>query len=238
MAGALAAAALAAAPTVASADEVITAGPTNQFTTPSVTIDQGEKLTFKNNDFNTHNVTSNDSSTLPGSVNGHLFASRNIGNGQSAPVEGSQYLRTGSYGFFCSLHPFMTGTLNVNSAGTPVPRPADGGGGGGGGGAPELTVKVRGSNLDKVVDSRRLKVKVLVDEKVTVDLKAKVKGVGTVAKKSDVPVEAGGKTVKLKLRRKARRELGDRSRAKLKLSAVATDAQGAVATDTARKTLR
>jgi plastocyanin len=102
----------------ARADKEITAAPVNQYTTGSVTMDQGERLTFFNSDFNAHNVTARDGGYAP------LFASPTIGNGQRAFVEGSQFLTTGSYGYYCTVHAFMGGTLNVTSAGTPAVRPA------------------------------------------------------------------------------------------------------------------
>ena len=103
----------------ARADKEITAAPTNQFTTSSVTMDQGERLTFFNADFNAHNVTARD----PGPGGAPLFASPTIGNGQRAFVEGSQFLTTGSYAFYCTRHSFMAGTLTVTAAGTPAVRP-------------------------------------------------------------------------------------------------------------------
>jgi len=105
-----------------------TGAATTGFTTPNVTMAQGEKLTFQNNDATVmHNVTSTDN----GSDGKPLFHSATIGPGSSF-VDGSQYLTSGSYHFYCTLHPqTMTGTLTVSTAGTPVPRPGGGGGGGG-----------------------------------------------------------------------------------------------------------
>lgn len=43
-----------------------------------------------------------------------LFRTPLIGTGQSAPVEGLDRVESGrSYGFFCSLHTNMRGTLTV-----------------------------------------------------------------------------------------------------------------------------
>ena len=80
-------------PAVALADKEIVASTGNTFNASSYTMDQGEKLTFRNADpLVRHDAVS----VAPGSVNGHLFASDTIGQGTSF-VEGSQYLTTGEY---------------------------------------------------------------------------------------------------------------------------------------------
>jgi len=110
-------------PGVAWADQEITAGTPNRYTTPSVTMDQGEPLTFRNNDIANHDVTHRAADSKP------LFRSEIIGQGETSFVEGSQYLTTGTYEFFCSVHPEMRGTLTVTANGTPQQRPGAGGGG-------------------------------------------------------------------------------------------------------------
>lgn len=105
------------------ADSQVVANSSSAFSTPAVTIDQGQKVTFQNLDLRAkHNVTS----TAKGDDGKPLFSSDTIGTGAVAPVEGTQYLTTGSYGFLCSIHPNMTGTVTVTAAGTPVPRPGSG----------------------------------------------------------------------------------------------------------------
>jgi plastocyanin len=42
-----------------------------------------------------------------------LFASAITPGGGTSPVVGTAALKPGSYDFFCSLHPGMTGTLTV-----------------------------------------------------------------------------------------------------------------------------
>lgn len=119
---------LAVVPAVARADEEIVAIPGFQFATPMVEIDQGERLTFRSADEAApHDVTS-----VGESADGRpLFKTPVIDFNQTAFVEGSQYLTTGSYAFVCSIHPgTMKGTLKVNTAGTPAQRPAPGSGGG------------------------------------------------------------------------------------------------------------
>jgi plastocyanin len=64
---------------------------------------QGGSLTFTNLDVPQHDVQSEDGA----------FTSPLIGAGQSTPVTGVETLPPGNYGFFCSLHRNMTGTLQV-----------------------------------------------------------------------------------------------------------------------------
>jgi plastocyanin len=53
-----------------------------------------------------------------------LFRSATFGPGGSGPVSGVQYLGSGTYDFFCTIHPFeMRASLVVGAAGTPVARP-------------------------------------------------------------------------------------------------------------------
>ena len=114
MRGAVAAVlALAVGAGVAYADATIYAGPPNQFFQGDVTIAQGEAITFTNADTMSHDVTA----TGKGSDGKPLFASAQVGTAQSSPVAGVEYLTTGSYGYICSIHPFMTGTITVSSEG-------------------------------------------------------------------------------------------------------------------------
>ena len=168
-------------PAAAWADKQITADPSNRYGTPEVTIDQGEKLTFRNNDVADHDVNATDR----GPDGKPLFATPLVSNGQSAFVEGSQYLKTGRYQFFCSLHQNMKGTLNVTGNGTPQPRPAGGGGSGpaapgGGGGpaasddkqAPAVGVTIMSRATRAVRRSRALRAQVTLDETAHVTLRA------------------------------------------------------------------
>jgi polyvinyl alcohol dehydrogenase (cytochrome) len=85
----------------------IVAGPgavATTYATAVVTVPRGTKVDFLNLDVPQHDVVS----TTAG-----LFRSALVGTGQTTPVAGVEALAVGSYGFFCSLHPNMTGTLNV-----------------------------------------------------------------------------------------------------------------------------
>jgi plastocyanin len=73
------------------------------YATPAVTIQQGQSLTFTNLDVAQHDVDARDGS----------FESPLVGLGASTPVNGVEALAPGSYEFYCSLHPNMTGTLTV-----------------------------------------------------------------------------------------------------------------------------
>jgi plastocyanin len=132
----------------AAADQQIQAAPTKKYATPSVTIAQGEKLTFHNGDAIVHDVTS--SQDLDGKP---LFSTPLVDPGGDAVVEGAQYLTTGEYAFYCSVHPEMQGKITVTSAGTPVPRPGSGGGGG-------ATLKASAAKLSSVRRSGQLTVRV------------------------------------------------------------------------------
>jgi plastocyanin len=70
----------------------------------------GGSLSFTNLDVVQHDVTANDN----GPDGRPLFQSKLIGLGETAVVTGAEKLPAGrSYGFYCSLHPGMKGTLAV-----------------------------------------------------------------------------------------------------------------------------
>lgn len=140
-----------------------------------------------------HNVTANDK----GPDGGPLFRSDSIVAGTTVPVKGTQYLKTGSYGFFCTIHgPSMNGRLAVEPGkGSVVPRPA-------------IKVTIPNQSLNKVRNSGKLKVKVKATTKSSgISLKAK-KGSKTLATSSGLKLSAGaGKTVKLKLKSSGRKAI-------------------------------
>jgi polyvinyl alcohol dehydrogenase (cytochrome) len=88
------------------------------FTTPRVVAQQGDTLRFRNLDpIAGHDVDSEQ----PG-----RFGSPVIPFGQSTLVEGVEKLSPGDYGFLCSVHPNMRGTLSViagSGGGDPSPSP-------------------------------------------------------------------------------------------------------------------
>lgn len=196
---------------VAWADEQITASPPNRYDNPNVTIDQGERLTFRNNDIREHDVTS--------SPDPELFHSQLIGNGQTSFVEGSQYLTTGSYDFVCSVHLDMKGTLTVTSAGTPVPRPGSGGPPPADATAPSVSVSAKRIRRSSLARSRKLRVGYGVSEAATVriTLKQGSRTLGSTTFEGTVP----GGAVNLRLRSKPTRK-------RLTLSISAKDTAGNV----------
>lgn len=220
---ALIASLVAAAP--AWADETVTARPSNEFASPVTTIDQGEKVTLSNVDIAGHDM----SSSRRGPDDKPLFASDLIAPGDSGPVNGTEYLVTGTYPFVCTVHPGMEATLEVTSAGTPVPRPA----------APEVRVRVASGDLQRVVRYGKLKLRVK-SSKATVRLAVRAK-----AGKSSISLgtktarfrTAGDRIVTLRLSDSARKALRGRSSAKVTATATAT-AAGRSAKSTATRTLR
>ena len=218
-------AALASSP-AAYADDQITAAPPQRFATPNVTIDQGERVTLVNNDVESHDVTSKGR----GSDGARLFKSRLVGSGGTAPVSGTEYLTTGSYAFLCSIHPQMEGTLNVNAAGTPVARPRDST-------APRVSLALLDSRRSKALRRRALRVKVTSGEAATVRISAK-RGRRRLGSVVLTLGGAGSRTVELKLSRAARRALAAGRRARVSLSARATDQAGNVGTAARARSLR
>ena len=204
------------------ADETITARPRDEFASPRTTIDQGEKVTLRNSDISGHDVTSSRKS-----ADGKpLFRSELVAPGSSGPVEGTEYLTTGSYPFVCSVHPGMDATLVVTSAGTPVPRPEP----------PRLTIKITSGDLQRVVNRGKLKLRV-TSTKAEVKLAARTKS-RTLGRKTVDFASVGTRTVTLSLSKAARNSLRGRSSAKVTATGTATDAAGQTDKATASRTLR
>jgi plastocyanin len=134
------------------------------FPPPAPTMDQGDTLTFVNQDIATHNVTA----TQKGTDGKPLFASKDIGQG-SAKVEGAEFLTTGSYNFLCTIHPFMTSTLTVSANGTPAVRPADTT-------KPKIGVSFPKQTLAAIVKAKKVNLRITVDEpsSAAVVVKAKI----------------------------------------------------------------
>lgn len=206
---------LAVAPPAANADKEIGAASGNRYAPAEVTIDQGEKLTFRNRDFVRHDVTS---TQIEGGK--PLFATPLIGQNETAFVEGSQYLVTGTYDFLCTVHPEMKGRLVVTSGGTPVPRP--GTGGGADTTAPKAKLAVKTGTVRKARKDRALKVAVTLDEDAKVTLRASAGKTRLVTR--TLNLKAGTKTVTLKLDRAGLRRV--KKGRTISFSASATDAAG------------
>src|SRR5205814_419428 len=103
---------------LAQGSEVIVGQPTNTYSQSSYNTDQGQVVPFQVTG-GTHNVTAH----ATGPDGKSLFRSLTITGGTTG-VSGTQYLTTGTYTFFCSVHPStMQATLVVGPGGTPQARP-------------------------------------------------------------------------------------------------------------------
>ena len=80
------------------------------YATPVMTTQPGGPLSFMNFDLPQHDVVADDK----GPDGRPLFQSKLSGLGEIAPIEGLDRVKSGqTYGFFCSLHPGMRGSLIV-----------------------------------------------------------------------------------------------------------------------------
>ncbi|MDQ3933469.1 MAG: PQQ-binding-like beta-propeller repeat protein [Actinomycetota bacterium] len=80
------------------------------YATPVMTTQVGGPLNFMNFDLPQHDVVADDK----GPDGRPLFMSKLSGLGEVAPIEGLDNVKSGqTYGFFCSLHPGMRGSLIV-----------------------------------------------------------------------------------------------------------------------------
>jgi plastocyanin len=179
----------------------------NEFDLDSYPIDITRVANLVNDGDNTHNVTADDE----GPDGKALFRTGNVSGGDSRAVNGTQFLENGEYGFRCTIHPdTMQATLEITGAvgSDPLPRPA-------------IEVKVQSKKLEKVVDSRKLKVEVSAAEPTDaegISLQAK-KGKKTITKKKRLDLGAGNsETAKLKLKKNAAEKLADLAKAKVKVS--------------------
>ena len=205
------------------AEGTITARPVNSFSSAVTTIDQGETVTFRNSDVAGHDVVSEKA----GDDSKPLFRSDIVAPGSSGPVAGTEYLTTGTYPFFCSIHPGMEATLEVTSAGTPVPRPQ-----------PSVTLKVRSGDLQKVVDSGKLKLRVRTSKSdLTIGARAKKKNGSIALGSKKVEWDGGSGSVVLKLSDEARDALSKRERAKVIATVTADHGGGHTERVTAKRTL-
>lgn len=108
----------AAAPLPEGATQVL-AGPQGSATnylTPQVVTTAGSVVSFTNLDQTTHDVTSRDTRVVVVKKKKKkvpLFSAPITSGGQMTEIPGTAALKPGSYDFYCSLHPGMTGTLVV-----------------------------------------------------------------------------------------------------------------------------
>jgi plastocyanin len=210
----LAMAGLLAVPAVA-ADHTIMAGPAPlTYATKDVTMDQGDTVTFKNDDQALHDVTADtkDSAGKP------IFKSETIEGGKSAPVKGVEFLTTGDYSFYCSVHPFMQGTLHVTANGTPQARPAPDTT------PPNGTVAITDSRISKVLKRKALKISLSSNEPARFKLTA-VASKKTIAK-GVATVTDGTRSAQISLTKDGRKLLAKARKLTVKLTASVNDDAG------------
>jgi plastocyanin len=181
------------------ASETIVGGPGESFTKPVYTTDQGGLVPFQN-DGGSHNVTARQS----GPDGKALFRSDTTSGG-TVPVNGTQYLSSGDYPFFCTVHPTtMQGTLRVTGAGAPQTRPG-------------ATLKLRTKTISKAIKKGLL---------VAVNATTQVSGVELTAKlgkatlgKTTTSLAAGTQTKTLKLTKAGKSKLSAKGKATVKVTA-------------------
>lgn len=186
-----------------STEKVIIGERTERWEVPQRQMDEGATFLYDNMDPGVpHNVTSK----ATGPDGSPLFQSRTFkGRTQDRPVTGTEYLPAGTYGFYCTIHPFTTGNgeLTVRRFGAgPVPRP----------GARVVIVSRR---LADVVRTGRLTVEVrgAAPTPAKVELVAR-RGKMLLAERRRLPLESGQwRMVGIKLTRRARKLLARANRA-------------------------
>jgi plastocyanin len=224
-------------PASAMADKEIRAGPVNRFQTPDVTMDQGEKVTFRNLDINRHNVFA----SANGPDGQPWFKSATISQNETALVDGAQYLTTGDYQFICNIHPFMEGTLHVTGNGTPQPRPGAAATPTADATAPNVSVRLASARQASVRRNRELNVTVRVDEAATVSLRATTVSHGktvTLGRGKVKFAAEGSRRRALSLTSAGRKALDGRRGVTVKVIARAVDTAGNVGKATRSKRLK
>jgi plastocyanin len=185
------------------ASDTIVAGPAesydHQATGTAYNTDQGLVVQFQDNG-GSHNVTARQT----GPDGKALFRSPTISGG-AAGVDGTQYLPTGDYQFFCTVHPTtMSGTLRVTGAGTPQARPS-------------ATLTLRTKTISNAV-KKGLLLAITASTKVDgATLTAKL-GKATIGKATR-SLAAGAQTTKLKLTKAGKSKLRGKGTAKVIVTA-------------------
>jgi plastocyanin len=181
------------------ASDTIVATPPQSFSQPSYNTDQGAVVPFQNNG-GSHNVTARQT----GPDGKALFGSATTSGG-TVPVNGTQYLGSGDYAFFCTVHPTtMNGTLRVTGAGAPVPRP-------------QATLSLKGKSLSQAIKKGLL---VSINASVKIDdvtLTATL-GKATLGK-ATVATAAGSQTLRVKLSKAGKSKLRSKGKATVKVTA-------------------
>jgi plastocyanin len=191
--GILAAGAFAVAQPIVAADDFYGAA--------TYTMDQGDRPELQNIGANSHDATSR----ANGPDANFLFESPTIGSG-STTLDGTQYLTTGTYAFFCTTHPLsMSGNLQVSALGAPQARP-------------KIDVTAANGKIAKVSKKGKLPVTVKAltkSDHVTLTLKL---GKATVGTQSEFNLAAGQqKKLSVKLTKSGKSKLSKKSKATVKV---------------------
>jgi len=181
------------------ASETIVAGPGESFSQATYNADQGAVVQFQDLG-GSHNVTVRQT----GPDGKALFRSATISGGITG-VDGTQYVTTGDYAFFCTVHPTtMNGTLHVTGAGTALPRP-------------QATLSLKSKSLSKAIKKGVL---------VSINTTTKVDGATLTAKlgkttigKATVSLAAGSQAKLVKLSKAGKSKLRGRETAKVTVTA-------------------
>lgn len=91
-------------------------GSAMNYLTPQVLTTAGSVVSFTNLDQTTHDVTSRATRTVIVKKKKKkipLFSAPMTAGGQMSEIPGTASLKPGTYDFYCSMHPGMTGTLTV-----------------------------------------------------------------------------------------------------------------------------
>jgi plastocyanin len=197
--GVIAATAWAVAQPIGSTDNAYTGGSGGP--TPTYTMDQGDRPTFTDGGTNQHNAMARQN----GPDGKALFTTPTLNGGQSATLDGTQYLTAGSYSFFCTIHPTeMQATLVVTGSGAPQARPS-------------ATVKLRTKTISKAI-KKGLLVSVNASTAITgATLTAKL-GKATIGR-TTASLAAGAQTKKLKLSKAGKSKLSGKGTAKVSVTA-------------------
>ena len=174
----------------------------NTYSLLTFTMDQGDRPVLQNTGpLNQHDVFSRTN----GPDGGLLFQAATINPGQTATLNGTQYLTQGTYAFFCNVHPLeMSANLQVSGAGAPVARP-------------RIDVLLGAGKLSKIAKKGKVPVTVkAVTQSDGVDVELKL-GKSVIGAQTGLNLAAGqSRKLSLNLNKSGKSKLADRKSAKLK----------------------
>jgi plastocyanin len=172
------------------------------FNQPTYTMDQGERPLFTNGGALQHNATARQN----GPDKSVLFSTPTLDGGQQATLDGTQYLTTGTYTFYCTLHPTeMQATLVVGPGGTPQARPS-------------ATLKVRSKKIGNVT-KKGIQVAITASTKVDGASLITKLGKSTIGKASGLSFAAGQTFQTVKLSKAGKSKLKGKSKATVSVTA-------------------